>query len=419
LFLDDLEPKKTTGGNQMMKKRIIFQTPIPSKFKEDLEKKIFYISELISDFNLSISNGKIDGIDVVISGAKGDIEDIERKIKLTVDKQFSNRVSFPIERVWSNEKKKKYNSDMFAILQRENEAFEMGDGLVGLGEMYISLFNYFDFEISSLVKKKFGAREYRYPTLISTSAMKRSHYLDFFPHFIMFVTRLHSDIDVYKDFMEKSKKNEGLDYINYCKDTEYCLAPTMCYHTYHQFSNSKLPMEENFVVTSRGKSFRFESKYQKNLERLWDFTIREIVFVGSLEFVKKSRKRFMEEIFVLFDQLDLFGFCETASDPFFGDLGENNFDNRISQTVMKLKYELRLNINNEKTIAVSSFNLHNDFLGRTFNIRFEDDNYVKTACAGFGLERLVYAFLCQHGLDQKKWPSRIKKYLLKKKELEQ
>lgn len=400
----------------MIKKRIIFRTPIPAKLKEDLEKKIFYISELISDFNLSISNGKIDGIDVVISSAKGDIKDIERKIKLTVDRQFSNRISFPTERVWSNEKQKKYFPEMFSILQQENEAFEMEDGLVGLGEMYISLLDYFDFEITRLVKNKFGALEYRYPTLIAASALERSGYFNSFPQFIMFAARLHSDIDVYQEVMEKSKKNEWLDYINYCSHIRYCLPPTMCYHTYHQFSNSTLAGKNDPVITSRGKSFRFESKYYKTLERLWDFTIREIVFMGTHDFVREKRERLMKEIFLLFKTLDLAGYCETANDPFFFE--EYRTDSRISQMVMKLKYELRLNINNNRTIAVASFNLHNDFFGKSFNIRFEDNSFIRTACAGFGLERLVFAFLCQYGLDKKKWPAPIKNYLLKKKELE-
>ena len=30
-----------------------------------------------------------------------------------------------------------------------------------------------------------------------------------------------------------------------------------------------------------------------------------------------------------------------------------------------------------------------------------------SGCAGFGIERLVYAFLCQYGMDQGSWPPAV------------
>jgi seryl-tRNA synthetase len=381
-----------------------------------MEKKIFYISESIKDFNLLISDNQIDGIEYRLNDRDSEPEAIERKIQFAIDKQFTNRVSLPTDRIWHNEKQRQYHGDMFELLRAKGEAVEMAEGLVGVGETFITLFDYFDMEIKNLVKNKFNAAEYRYPTLIPAPVMRKSGYLNFFPQFIMFATRLHSDFDAYQEFMEKSKSPEPFDYRKYCSEIEYCLPPTMCYHTYHQLSNSMRPLEPGTVITARGKSFRFESKYYKNLERLWDFTIREIVFIGSHDFVITSRKRLMAEVFALLDQWDMVGYCETANDPFFFE--DQKTDSRISQRVMKLKYELQLNIDENNTIACSSFNLHNDFIARSFNIRFEDDTHVRTGCAGFGLERLVFAFLCQYGLEPGGWPSRINQYLSKKKEIE-
>ena len=34
---------------------------------------------------------------------------------------------------------------------------------------------------------------------------------------------------------------------------------------------------------------------------------------------------------------------------------------------------------------------------------------IASCCVGFGLERLVYAFLCQHGLDDSRWPASVRR----------
>jgi hypothetical protein len=160
------------------------------------------------------------------------------------------------------------------------------------------------------------------------------------------------------------------------------------------------------VVTSRGKSFRFESRYRRALERLWDFTIREIVFLGARDFVLDCRRRFMERSFELVESLRLGGQCSVANDPFFA--GADTAERTWSQRLLELKYELRLPIAADADVAVASFNFHEQFFGDSFRIRDRDEQgFVHTACVGFGLERLAYAFLCQHGLDPADWPGDI------------
>ena len=45
--------------------------------------------------------------------------------------------------------------------------------------------------------------------------------------------------------------------------------------------------------------------------------------------------------------------------------------------------------------------------GRTLNITGAKGEPINTGCVGFGLERLVLAFLAQHGLDRKQWPEAV------------
>jgi hypothetical protein len=57
---------------------------------------------------------------------------------------------------------------------------------------------------------------------------------------------------------------------------------------------------------------------------------------------------------------------------------------------------------------VSSFNLHRDFYTKIYDIRFAGGAYAETACMGFGIDRWVYGFLAQKGLDPRQWPERVR-----------
>jgi seryl-tRNA synthetase len=177
----------------------------------------------------------------------------------------------------------------------------------------------------------------------------------------------------------------------------------MCYHSFHQFEGRQLAGDT--VITARGKAFRYESRYHTSLERLWDFTIREIVFMGTQEFAADCRDLVMRQAFALMEELELAGACEVANDPFFanGDTAGKIF----SQRLMELKFELLLPVAADRSIAVGSFNLHGSFFGESFGIKDGDDRPIASGCAGFGLERLVHAFLTQHGSDPARWPAAV------------
>jgi seryl-tRNA synthetase len=95
-----------------------------------------------------------------------------------------------------------------------------------------------------------------------------------------------------------------------------------------------------------------------------------------------------------------------ANDPFF--VTQDTAGKIFNQRMMELKYELRLYVDPERTIAAGSFNFHEQFFGENFRIHHGDQTPIYTGCVGFGLERVVYAFLCQYGLDQANWPMSLK-----------
>ena len=59
-----------------------------------------------------------------------------------------------------------------------------------------------------------------------------------------------------------------------------CLSPATCYHVYHLHAGKTIPAAGT-VHGVCGKCFRFESTNTSDLRRLWDFTMREVVFMGT------------------------------------------------------------------------------------------------------------------------------------------
>ena len=390
---------------------VTFTKPLPAGLAPELRSRLFFVSPDILDFSLVETEGRISA--VTLNAADGAPADLADKVRRVVAADVARQKIFKSKIVWRSRAGDgsadalPFQGTLFEQLVAAGVAYEAGEGQVGFGEPLIGLINYFDSRITQIALAMPNSREFQYPTLLPTSALDAFGYFGSFPHFAMFVTRLHNDIDVYEsfraDYSEHGRIPETL--FAHCRNHEYCLPPTMCYHTYHQLRDSTLPADQ--VVTAKGKSFRFEAKYYRGMERLWDFTIREIVFLGSRESVVSRRNAFMRSTFALMDEFGLCGFGEVANDPFF--VTQDTAGKILNQRMMELKYELRLFVDSERTIAAGSFNFHENFFGESFRIRHPDDSAITTGCVGIGLERLVYAFLCQYGLEQSDWPEAVRK----------
>lgn len=387
--------------------RIPLVRPVPEPLAPDLARRLYFISDKIEGFELLGSDGTVDVVEVTLADADAETAvAIERQINRVVAQEITGQRPMPPKVRWSSPADGRAIADPFPRLLDHGCAFVSGEGQVGFGEPLISLMDYLDHKLRGIAFSLGGTSEYQYPTLLPTSVLERFGYFGTFPQFPMFVTRLHNDLDVYEEFVEKYLATQRLpdDLFERCSSRDYCLPPTMCYHTYHQLQGRAL--DRDTVVTARGKSFRYESKYHVSLERLWDFTIREIVFMGGQEFVTRSRESVMAQAFALMEDLDLAGRCEPANDPFFASA--DTVGKIFSQRLMELKFELLLPVAHGRSVAAGSFNLHGTFFGESFGITRPDGKPVASGCVGFGLERLVYAFLCQHGTDAGQWPVSVR-----------
>ena len=92
-----------------------------------------------------------------------------------------------------------------------------------------------------------------------------------------------------------------------------CRTPSTCYPTLE----GKKIEAEGAAFSWKGRVFRYESRNLVGLDRLWEFNVRELVFVGGEAHVADCRARVLPVIGELAQIFDLECRIETASDPFF------------------------------------------------------------------------------------------------------
>ena len=267
-------------------------------------------------------------------------------------------------------------------LRRRGDLRVTGAGRVALAGFALEVFESVDDTVVRWAES-LGAPEHRYPSLIDTAVLKRA---------AVVIPRLSA-----RDDDHLSARDDGVS-----------LAPAVCYHAYPEWSDRTLG-DTPALLTARGHCYRYEDGNHVPLERLWEFTMREIIVIGTRQQVEDVRQSLVRQVATLVDMLELDASIETATDPFFaaGDEGR-----RLMQQAGALKYELRLAVDaTGRTIAAASFNHHHDFFGTRFGIRLADDTPAHSGCVAFGLERWVLALFAQHGVERDAWPNAARTWL--------
>ncbi len=292
---------------------------------------------------------------------------------------------------------------IFEELVERGWALQLGAGQVGLAGRALDVFLEFDRRFLELAVDVFGAERQRYPMLLPTDVLRRCNYFSSFPHLLSMVSHFSEDYERLKEVRDANDGAEAATIVSpdHVEIAAAGLTPAVCYHCYQALENRTLKTSTAF--TSLGRCARYESTNMIGLDRLWEFTMREIIFVGEAEWVVSSRERAIEAFCKLMSDLDLSCELRGATDPFFAPIYASK---SYWQSNEGLKYEGRFPLppkddGKARTLSCSSFNLHQEFFGETFNISLENGAPVHTGCVGFGLDRLVLAYFAQHGLGDK------------------
>jgi seryl-tRNA synthetase len=398
--------------------QLSFTVPLPRAIDVDLaadvEKQAVYASVHIRRLRVNAQ-----GTAVEVVGEEGaDEAEVRVKVERYLETMVSKFRKLEKKELVKNLRRDPgpYETGVFAELKRRGWVLELGRGQVGLAGPALRLAQTLDARCAALGVERFGAVPEAYPALIPSEVLGRCGYFASFPHAVSLVSHLVEDYDLIEEFRLANAASPRLTVPRpeALPTPEACLTPAVCYHTYQSLEGRRLE-SAGHAVTSMGRCFRYESKNITGLDRLWDFSMREIIFLGTESWVAARREQAIQAVAEQVAQWDLDCVIETANDPFFPTVHTNK---AYWQVRSDLKFEVRLGVEPAadgapRTIACGSFNLHENFFGKTFNITTADGQPAFTGCVGWGLERWVLACFTQHGYDPARWPESIRGEIFK------
>ena len=279
---------------------------------------------------------------------------------------------------------------------------EIHPGLFVFREPVTTLASFLDDLIVDRFARAFGAREEIYPNCIPLASLGLAEHVSSFPEHLHFLGHLREDLDLIDDFARRAKLEKDKIELEEGSMSRVGLVvnPSTCYHCYA--SRRGTLVQEDTAVTAITRCHRYEASNHGEFGRLLEFGLREIIFLGSPEYVRTCRERSLDLVCELASSWQLFGELIPSNDPFFtSDFAvKADYQHRMS---MKIEYRMFIP-NEEKSLAVLSSNLHGLTFSKAFSLK-RPGGPMHTGCLGFGIERLALGIIAQHGADPNGWPA--------------
>jgi len=218
----------------------------------------------------------------------------------------------------------------------------------------------------------------RFPPLLRVEDLDALDYFRNFPHLGLAAAPLAPDVLtslVKAGETRRELPSHQLDAARHLLPSAACY----CVYAHLQASTVQGPM----FVTTTASCFRNETAYE-GLERLWAFTMQEIVCLGTMEQTRAHIEDSLTAIRNIASQLGVTLGVETATDPFFDRKSSVALLQERAPTKRELIFE---------GLAVGSVNFHRNFFGDRFAIRDGEGRPVFSSCVAFGLERWIHMLL--------------------------
>lgn len=392
----------------MLHFRLSFDAAIHEELVPDLEKNAVYASSRLRRFRITEDRRAAD-IECA-DGAQDEVTDKVKKLVGAMARTFRS-LGEPEELARTarrDEHAIMSAADAFAELTKRRWVRPLGRGQVGLAGGACALKRFLDDAVRDVARTRFGAVEEDYPALLEPEVLARCGYFGSFPHSVCLVSHLTEDFDSIEAFRAANTDSRSLSVPDggALTHADAALRPAVCLPVYRALEGTTVP-RGGLAVTTTGKAFRYESQNMEGMHRLWDFSMREIVFVGAAEDIEQQRERVVLAVMSLMQEWDLAVRLVSASDPFFATVRGTK---ALWQRSRALKYEMMTDVGpaGAGAIAAGSINFAGELFGDAFQIGTADGKTATTACVGFGLERLVLALFSQHGFVPMRWPTAMR-----------
>jgi seryl-tRNA synthetase len=224
-----------------------------------------------------------------------------------------------------------------------------------------------------------------FPPLMSVEDLSGLDYFRNFPHLALVVSRIREE-NLQDDYITASDIQSISN--SHLATSEYVLPSAACYNAYIFLRNTTL--EEPTYITTVASCFRNEVEY-KGLQRLWGFSMREIICVGPIEAVQSHLETFKQRILKFANQIELPLNVQVATDPFY--------QTQSARTLMQQLFPVKEEFVYGESVAIASVNFHRNFFGERCSIKMADGQAAFSGCVAFGIERWIHALLEHFGGD--------------------
>jgi seryl-tRNA synthetase len=224
-----------------------------------------------------------------------------------------------------------------------------------------------------------GAEKMILPPLMSVGDLSNLDYFRNFPHLASAVSRIREE--KLTDDYARGGNITALPN-SHLTDSEYVLPSAACYNVYIYLRNTLLAKPGYFTTVAT--CFRNEVEYE-GLQRLWAFTMREIVCLGHIDAVQAHLISFKARIQSFTNRIGLPLEIQAATDPFYEPQG--------SRAIMQKLFPVKEEFVYRGSVAIASVNFHRNFFGERCSIRTADNEACFSGCVAFGIERWLHALL--------------------------
>lgn len=252
------------------------------------------------------------------------------------------------------------------------------EGYLCLYEKETEIFENLDKDFLSFLDG-YDVKKYNIPAMIDAEILTKCNYYESFPQHLSLISTVR------EDKLEQVSSNKGVTF-NDVQIHNKILTPAACLHLYPMIE--KLQPNNNLNVTTRARVYRYEGNRYNEIGRLWDYTVREFVFVGSVEYVREMLEKMMEKTLEYAKRIAPASKLVSSSDIFFR-CKRNEIKKKL-QIANEKKFEVIIPIDGED-VAVASFNYHGNHFSMPFH--FDQQGSIVSGCVGFGIERWVLAKL--------------------------
>ncbi len=381
---------------------------IDPELAADIEKEAAFVSPFLSALRVS---GSRAAVELEIADRDRDAE-VKGKVERFLDAMLKQVHRFEPKVFLRNHRRDDgpFATGVNEELMRRGWLFSYGRGHVSLSGPALALAQLIDAKAAALYTQHFRAQPRSYPAFVDAQILHRCGYFDSHPNAISLVGHMVEDFDAIEAFRQANSCAEGalMPGADHVHMPGLCLNPAACFPCYPTLEGQRIGAD-GVAFSWCGRVFRYESRNLTGLDRLWEFNVRELVFVGGEAHVAECRRRALPVIGELARIFDLECRIETASDPFFATVSAAR---TFWQRAQEVKNEIMLPINpgpdGARELACGSINLHGRFFGDRFAIGAAEGEVAATSCIGLGIERWVLAAFSQHGFDPERWPEGVR-----------